>query len=154
RPPLDVFHEGGLAITRTLARESAEARTLLELNRRVLEALEFRRGAAHVEFIHGREDGQLYFLESGARVGGAHIVDLIEAATGLNMWREWARIELAAPERPYEPPAPRCDYAGLIVTLARQEQPDLSAYTDPEIVWRMEKRHHAGLIVSSPDAGR
>lgn len=154
RPPLDVFHEGGLAVTRTLTRESEDARSLLALNRRVLEALEFHHGAAHVEFIRAHEDGRLYFLESGARVGGAHIVDLIVAATGLNMWREWARIELASPEQPYTIPDLRRDHAGLIVTLARQELPDLTAYADPEIVWRMEKHHHAGLIVAAPDAGR
>jgi hypothetical protein len=40
------------------------------------------------------------------------------------------------------------------VCLARQEQPDLSAYTEPEIAWRMNKKYHAGLIVVSPDARR
>jgi hypothetical protein len=44
---------------------------------------------------------------------------------------------------------PRSDFAGLIVTLARQEWPDLSGYTDTEIVWRLSRRHHAGLIVRS-----
>ena len=36
------------------------------------------------------------------------------------------------------------------VSLARQEFPDMSAYTDPEIAVRIEKPHHAGLIVTSP----
>ena len=53
------------------------------------------RGVSHSEFIRGREDGKLYFLETSARVGGAHIVDLIEAATGINMWAEWAKVEIA-----------------------------------------------------------
>ena len=35
-----------------------------------------------------------------------------------------------------------------------QEWPDLSDYNDPEVVWRMSKRYHAGLIISSPDAAR
>ncbi|MEO0743596.1 MAG: ATPase, partial [Bacteroidota bacterium] len=30
---------------------------------------------------------------------------------------------------------------------ARQTHPDLSGYDDPEIVWRMPKKQHAGLIV-------
>ena len=34
---------------------------------------------------------------------------------------------------------------------ARQEEPDLSSYIDPEIVTRIRKRHHAGLIVRSAD---
>lgn len=49
----------------------------------------------------------------------------------------------------------RNDSAGLLLCLARQEHPDLSAYTDPEVVWRMNhKPHHAGLIVASPDPAR
>ena len=40
-------------------------------------------------------DGDWYFLETSARVGGAYIVDVVEAATGVNLWREWARIEIA-----------------------------------------------------------
>ena len=43
------------------------------------------------------------------------------------------------------PPMPRGDYAGLIVSLARQESPDTAAYADPEVVWRLTKPHHAGL---------
>ena len=42
----------------------------------------------------------------------------------------------------------------MIVSLARQEWPDTSAYDDPEIAWRVNRRHHAGLVVVSPDAGR
>ena len=51
-------------------------------------------------------------------------------------------------------PAHRRDYAGIVLSLARQEEPDMSAYTDPEIVTRIRKHHHAGLIVSSPDPQR
>ena len=36
------------------------------------------------------------------------------------------------------------------MSLARQEWPDLSEFADPEVVWRLSKRHHAGLIVASP----
>jgi hypothetical protein len=35
------------------------------------------------------------------------------------------------------------------MSLARQEWPDVSAYDDPEITWRLSKRHHAGLIVTA-----
>jgi hypothetical protein len=33
------------------------------------------------------------------------------------------------------------------LSLAKQEQPDTSAYVDEEIIHRVKKRHHAGLIV-------
>jgi hypothetical protein len=38
--------------------------------------------------------------------------------------------------------------------LSRQEYPDLSAYADPEVAWRLKKKHHAGLILASPDSER
>jgi hypothetical protein len=79
---------------------------------------------------------------------------MIEAATGVNMWAEWARIETSDEEHPYRRPALRQDYAGVILSLARQEYPDTSAYTDPEIVFRLNKRHHVGFVVATPDPDR
>ena len=89
----------------------------------------------------------------GSRVD-SYIVEMMEAATGLNMWAEWAKVELSTEERPYVLPGHRQDYAGIIVSLARQEWPDYSAYTDPEVVWRLSKHHHAGLVVRSTDPER
>jgi len=153
-PPLEVAHGGGIFTTRILERDSDTARRLLEENRRVLAALGLLRGLSHTEYIIGREDGRVYFLETSARVGGAHIAELVEAASGINLWAEWAKVEIAGGKAPYAPPTPREDYAGLIVSLARQEHPDTSQFADPEIVWRMAKEHHVGLIVRSPSPGR
>lgn len=154
RPPLDVFHEGGISTTRTLIRGSKQERTLKSLNRKVLTAFGMEHGAVHMEFIMG-DDGNFYFLETAARVGGASIVDLIEASTGINLWREWAKIEIAVADgRPYELPQHKQNYAGVIISLARQEHPDTSAYQDAEIVWRLQKRHHVGFVVASPEHAR
>jgi biotin carboxylase len=147
-PPLDVSHRGGIFTTRLLERGSPDAQAILAQNQRVRAAMGLLRGVSHTEFIKG-DDGKVYFLETAARVGGAHIAELVEAATGLNLWAEWAKIEIAGGKLPYTPPQPRGDYAALLVSLAKQEHPDTSAYTDPEIVWRMQKRHHVGLIVKS-----
>lgn len=146
RPPMEVAHDGGIFTTRILEHGSETERALLKMNAQVLPALGLQRGVSHTEFIRG-EDGEFYFLETSARVGGAHISDLVEAATGVNMWAEWAKVE-ADPD--YQAPVAKTDYAGLIVSLARQEWPDTSGYTDPEIVWRMRKAHHVGMIVVSP----
>ena len=155
RPPMEVSQQGDIFTTATLPLGSSEAQPIVELNERVMNAFGMVRGVTHSEFIRGRDDGKLYFLETSARVGGAHIVDLIEAATGINLWAEWAKVEIAAGKAPYQPPVPNQDAAGLLVSLARQEAPDTSAYNDPEIVWRMnEKKHHVGLIVRSPDPDR
>ena len=67
---------------------------------------------------------------------------------------EWAKVELAGGNLPYAAPVPREDYAGLLVSLARQEHPDTSQFADAEIVWRMSREHHVGLIVRSPSAAR
>jgi hypothetical protein len=155
RPPFEVYHGGGLFCTRTLDRDSADARSLRDVNRAVIQALGMVRGVLHTEFIRGRADGRFYFLETAARVGGAYIAETVEAATGVNLWREWARVELADATRSnYMVEASRSDFAGVIVSLARQEWPDTSAYTEPEIVWRLKKRHHVGLIVASPSRER
>jgi len=152
-PPLDVSHRGGIFTTRLLERGSADAQALLAANQDVLGAMGLVRGVSHTEFIQG-EDGKLYFLETSARVGGAHIAELVEAATGLNLWGEWAKVEIAGGSLPYAPPLPANDYAALLVSLARQEHPDTAAYNDPEIVWRMQRPHHVGMIVKSPDRER
>jgi biotin carboxylase len=153
-PPLDVAHGGGVFTTRTLPPESEDARALCAVNARVLEAMNLLRGVSHTEFIKSRADGGFYFLETAARVGGANIVELVEAATGINLWAEWAKIEIGRGRAEYKLPPTRNDYAGLIVSLARQECPDTSAYDDPEIVWRLNKPSHVGLIVRSDSAAR
>ena len=52
-------------------------------------------------------------------------------------------------------PGIRKDYTGIIVSLTRQEWPDTSQFTDPEIVWRMnDHSYHIGLIVRSPKRAR
>ncbi len=153
-PPLAVSHEGGVFTTSTVPRGSTDERALLGVNAEVLKTKGLVRGVSHTEFIKGREDGRFYFLETSARVGGANIVELVEAANGINLWVEWAKIEIARGESDYHLPSLRQDYAGLIVSLARQKRPDTSDYQDEEIVWRMNRRYHAGLIVMSPDSSR
>jgi hypothetical protein len=152
-PPMAVAHEGGIFVTRTLPAHDQISQDLLAMNQRLLERFGLLRGVSHTEFIRGT-DGKLHFLETSARVGGAYIVDVVEAATGVNLWREWARVEIAGEHGTYAPPTPRTDTAGIVLSLARQEWPDLSAYADDEIVYRVRKRHHAGLIVRSPNAER
>jgi biotin carboxylase len=154
KPPFEVAHFGGVFTTRTLPRAGAEARSLLKLNRELIGALGLVRGVTHAEFLRAHDGGQIYFLEIAARVGGAYISDVIEAATGVNLWREWARIEVGGGKRPYELPKTRREYSGVTLTLARQEEPDTSAYDDPEIAKRVKKYHHAGFVLKSPKAER
>jgi len=154
-PPFDVYHGGGLFASRTLERDSPAAVEMKKLNQDVVRVLGMVRGTLHTEFIRSEADGRFYFLETAARVGGAYIVEMVEASTGINLWREWARLEVAHVRgESYEVPSHRPHYAGLLVSLARQEWPDTSAYDDPEIAWRITKKHHAGLVISAPDPDR
>jgi biotin carboxylase len=150
RPPMQVAHQGGAYISRTLERGSLDEKTLLSTNKKLIRALGLERGATHAEFIKSEADGKFYFLEIAARVGGAYIADVLEAASGINLWREWARLEIAGGKAPAKITPLRKEYAGIILSLAKQEQPDTSAYVDEEIVYRVNKRHHAGLIVRAP----
>ena len=155
QPPLAVAHGGGVFMSRTIPRDSAEVVELQALNRNLMQALGMLRGVTHSEFIKGEKDGRFYFLETAARVGGANIAEMVEYATGVDLWAEWAAIELANLHGGvYQAPEPGHDYAGILICLARQSYPDLSAYDDPEIVWRLQKKNHAGLIVASRDQSR
>ena len=155
QPPFETMHAGGIFSTRTLDRESEEARALLAIHAATLRALGMGSGPTHSEFIRAHADGRFYFLETAARVGGAYIAEVAEAASGLNPWVEWARIEWAqARGDAYKAAADRGEYAGSTICLARQKWPDLAGYDASEVVHRLHKLHHAGLIVQSASAER
>ena len=155
RPPMQVMHDGGVFTTRTVDRKSADWRDLTELNARLAPALGMERGVTHGEYIKAHADGRFYFLEIAARVGGAFIADLVEHSTGVNLWREWAKLDVAEMRgETYVPPVAREDYAGSVLCLAKEAAPDTSAFNAPEIVYRITKDHHAGLIVRSGDPQR
>ena len=155
RPPMQVMHEGGVFTTRTVDRESRDWQELTALNGALAPALGMVSGVTHGEYIRAHADGRYYFLEIAARVGGAFISDLVNVATGVNLWREWAKLEVAnlRGER-YTAPEPFVSYAGSVLCLATTAEPDTSGFDAPEIVVRMKKRHHAGLIVRSEDPVR
>jgi biotin carboxylase len=150
RPPLQVMHEGGVFTTRTVDREGRDWNRLTKINAKLAPALGMVRGVTHTEFIKAHADDRHYFLEIAARVGGAFISELVETATGVNLWREWAKLEVANLRgETYTAPEPRTDYAGSVLCLAKSAEPDTSDFDAPEVVLRMKKHHHAGLIVRS-----
>jgi hypothetical protein len=154
RPPIVVAHHGGAYISHTIARRSADESNLFQINRKLVRALGLEKGATHAEFIKSDADGQFSFLEIAARVGGAYIAEVLEAASGANLWREWAKLELMDSPSSKKIRSEGKNHAGIVLSLARQEYPDTSSYNDPEIVYRVSKRHHAGLIVRSENLER
>lgn len=149
RPPMDVAHKGGAYISHTILRGTDDEKKLFEINQKLMKTLGLESGAAHAEFIKSSADGEFYFLEVAARVGGAYIADVLEAASGVNLWREWAKLELTYKPHSRKLTSPRKEYAGIVLSLAKQEYPDTSSYNDPEVVYRVKKKHHVGLIVRS-----
>ena len=142
-PPMTVAHEGGIFVTRTLPSDDPLSAALAATNARVLAAFGLARGVSHTEFIRGH-DGALLFLETSARVGGAFIVDVVEAATGVNLWREWARIEIAGEHGEYALPACSTVQPESCCRSRDRKSRTCSAYTDPEIVRRIRRRTTPG----------
>jgi hypothetical protein len=150
-PPFDVAHGGGIFRSVTVPFDSAEEHALETLAVDLLKAFGLKHSASHTEVIRCYDDGKYYFLETSSRVGGANLSEMVEASSGINLWKEWARMETAeARGENYKLPQVRKDYSGIIISLTRQEWPDLSVFDDPEIVWIMEEPYHVGLVVRSP----
>lgn len=148
-PPMEVAHEGRVFRSITVEYDSEEEKNLLDMNEKVLKAFGLKHGASHTEFIRSHKDGKYYFLETSARVGGANIVELVEASSGINLWAEWAKIETLKKGEKYSVPKSKKEYSGILISLAKQEAPDTSAYNDKEVWWRMQRKWHAGLIIKS-----
>ena len=153
--PFEVAHGGGIFRSVTVQENSEEESALLDLNARVLQAFGLQLSASHTEIIQCHEDGQYYFLETASRVGGAHLAEMVEASSGINLWREWAKLETAhAHGTTYQLPEVKKQYSGILITLSSFEKPDYTPFHRPEVVWTMAEEYHVGLIVQSPDRAR
>ncbi|MFK7971157.1 MAG: acetyl-CoA carboxylase biotin carboxylase subunit family protein [Bacteroidia bacterium] len=153
-PPFAVAHGGGIFRTHSLAPTSKDNKDLIKLNAHVSEAFGMKSSAMHTEFLKAHDTGKWYFIETASRVGGAHIAELLEAYSGVNLWAEWAKIETLEEGETYKAPKAKAGHGGLIISLARQQHPDTSSFDDPEIAWRITKDYHIGLIVQDKKLDR
>ncbi|TNE74080.1 ATPase [bacterium] len=148
--PFEVAHGAGIFRSLTLDQTDKEAKELAKLNAKVMKAFGLKTSASHTEFIRSHDDGEFYFLETSSRVGGAHLAVLVEAASGINLWREWAKIETASAKNlTYTLPKVKNDFAGILISLARQEHPNQNVFSAPEVVWKMNETHHVGMVLQS-----
>ena len=148
--PFEVAHRGGIFRSVTTEIGTSVDKDLAKMNKAVMKAFGLQFGASHTEFIQSKETGELFFLETSSRVGGANLAEMVEMASGVNLWAEWAKIESATlKKQAYKLPKIDSKYAGIVVSLSRFEYPDTSSFVDAEIVWRMNKAWHIGLIVVS-----
>ena len=153
--PFEVAHGGGIVRSQTVPYDGVEDEALHKLTSQVMKAFGMQFSASHTEYIRSHADGHFYFLETSSRVGGAHLAEMVEYASGINLWAEWARLESAmARGEEYQLPTVRKEHAGILISLARYENPDTSGFQDPEIVWRVDKPYHVGFIVKSMDRDR
>lgn len=153
--PFEVAHEGGIFRSITLEKDSADYKALQKLNEDIMKAFGMKYSASHSEFIKDKENGKFYFLETSSRVGGAHIAEMVEFGSGINLWKEWAKIEIAAKSsKPYKLPKIKEDHAGIIVSLSKYKEPDTSVFNDKEIAWRLKKEYHIGMIIKAKDRKR
>jgi len=153
--PFNVAHTGGIFRSMTVGVGTNEEKEFLEMNSAVMRAFGLKHGASHTEFIKSHETGELFFLETSSRVGGANISEMVEIASGVNLWGEWARIESAILRKEkYKLPKVKKGCAGIVVSLSRFQHPDTGSFVDEEIKWRMEKEWHIGFIVSDKKEAR
>lgn len=148
--PMEISQGGGVFRSSNIPYDSEDDIEIKKVNEQVLKSFGLKNGAAHTEFIKCKEDGKIYFLETSSRVGGAHIAEMVEAASNINLWKEWAIIEDAlVKEKEYQLPKIKNEYAGIVLTLSKYQYPDLSSFSDPEVCFRVPLDYHAGLIVKS-----
>ena len=148
--PMEISQGGGIFRSANIPYNSSDDKEIKKVNEQVIKGFGLKHGAAHSEYIKCKEDGKIYFLETSSRVGGAHLAEMVAAASGINLWTEWAKIENALVKNlKYSLPKPKKEYAGIVLTLSKFENPDLSSFSDAEVCFRVPLEYHAGLIVNS-----
>jgi hypothetical protein len=148
--PMEISQGGGIFRSANIAYDSEDDKAIKSVNEQVIKGFGLKHGAAHSEYIKCNEDGKIYFLETSSRVGGAHLAEMVDAASDINLWKEWAAIEDAlAKGTKYKLPKAKKGYAGIVLTLSKFEHPDLSSFSDKEVCFRVPLEYHAGLIVKS-----
>ncbi len=154
--PFEVAHEGGIFRSATLIEDSEDNRVLLRLNEQILRGFNLKYSATHTEALKSEQDGKFYFIETSARVGGAHLAEMVEYATGINLWEEWARVEYANASGTFHTiKTPDTHQAGILISLAKNKTPDYRGLKDPEVTWTLnDLDHHFGCIVKSPSRHR
>lgn len=155
QPPMAVSHQGGVFMTASLDPKDNETQILLKMNEELLTKFGLKHGATHSEFIKDKETGDFIFLETASRVGGAFIPEMVEQATGINLWYEWAEIENALLNNTtYKLPQVENNFGGLLVSLSKVKQADLSFVTEPEFSKQLHKDYHVGMLFKAENQER
>ena len=153
--PMEISQGGGIFRSTNITYNSDDDKAIKKVNEQVIKGFGLKHGAAHSEYIKCNEDGKIYFLETSSRVGGAHLAEMVAAASNINLWSEWAAIENSLFKGiDYKLPKINKDYAGIVLTLSKYQHPDLGSFSDSEVCFRVPLDYHAGLIVKSENQER
>jgi hypothetical protein len=152
---MEISQGGGIFRSANIPYNSEDDKAIKKVNEQVIKGFGLKHGAAHSEYIKCDEDGKIYFLETSSRVGGAHLAEMVAAASDINLWAEWAAIENAlAKGLTYKLPKVKKGFAGIVLTLSKFEHPDLASFSDEEVCFTVPLNYHAGLIVKSDKSER
>lgn len=153
--PFEVAHGGGIFRSHICEFGGKDDRALRTMTANVMTAFGMVFSASHTEFIKSHATGEYYFLETSSRVGGAHLAEMVEYSSGISLWEEWAKLEIAQLKgEQYALPTITNDYAGIVVSLIRDYRPDYTVFSDKEICWTMDKDYHIGIIIKADNRQR
>jgi hypothetical protein len=82
-------------VARKLGSKS-EIERLRRASAALLSSMRMARGVTHTVFLRSHATGEVYFMEISASVDDRCVADMMQEAHGLNLWREWAKLEVAA----------------------------------------------------------
>lgn len=149
-PPLSIVQGGGTFQTRTIDVASDDHAELEALTDRVMKAFGMRFSASHTEWIRDAK-GRFLFLETSSRVGGAHIADMVKCASGVDLWAEWAQLELTdLTGEPYVRPADQGGHGAVTIRTIGEEWASLANFDLGVETVAVPKRWHAAAVLKAP----
>jgi biotin carboxylase len=90
------LQQGELLPTVQVTCGTADIEGLRRVNTALLSSMRMARGVTHTEFLRSDVTKDFYFMDTSASVDDGCIADMVKETHGLNLWREWARLEVAA----------------------------------------------------------
>ncbi len=150
RPFMEVQQEGGIFTLSTIPSGSKVEKQLLKLNANVLQSMGLKYGVSSNEFIHSHQDGQFYFIQSSGKVSGHYVAELVEASSGINLWREWAKMEMTQPQELAYSCAKASTNQARVIRIPTENPPLLSTrLQNKAIVWRQVSHNHVTVVIKT-----
>ncbi len=93
---MNTAEQGELLPTHSLTFGKTDDEGLRRVNTALLSSLKLVRGVTHTEFLRSHATHDFYFLGTSASIEDDCMADMMKQTQGLNLWTEWARLEVAA----------------------------------------------------------